>query len=115
MPPVMCVYMPGKPTQTVSKFLAQVRQQWVEWVKEVDVIAIVGVRPNLIENYVWQPVLSCRAEVWYVGGKDGDYHQLADSLGNRLKYLAPTFDQAIDQITGSLCSQLEMNLLIVAR
>lgn len=102
VPPVMSVYMPEKPTQTVSRFLTQVRQQWADWVKEVAVVALIGVRPNLIESYVWQPVLDCQAEVWYVGGKDGDYHQLQDYLGGRLKYLAPRFDQAIDQITNGL-------------
>lgn len=102
VPPVMCVYMPGKPTQTVPRLLTQIRQQWAERVKEVDVVAIISVRPNLIEGYVWKPILDCQAEVWYVGGKDGDYRQLQDSVGDRLKYLAPRFNQAIDQIIAGL-------------
>ncbi len=66
VPPVMCVYMAGKPTQTVPRFLIQVRQQWAEWVKEADVVAVIGARPNLIETYVWRPILDCQAEIWYV-------------------------------------------------
>lgn len=102
IPPVMCVYMPGKPTQTASKLLTRVRQEWAEWVKEVDVVVIIGVRPYLMESYVWQPILDSQAEVWYVGGRDRDYHQLEHSLGDRLKYLAPRFDEAIEQITTDL-------------
>jgi len=102
VPPIMCVYMPGKPTQTVRRFLTQIRQQWAEWVKEADVVAIIGVRPNLVESYVWKPILDCQAEVWYVGGKDGNYPQLQDSVGDRLKYLASRFNQAIDQIIAGL-------------
>jgi hypothetical protein len=102
VPPVMCIYMPGKPTQTVPRLLRQIRQQWAERVKKVDVVAIIGVRPNLIEGYVWKPILDCQAQVWYVGGKEGDYRQLQDFVGDRLKYLAPGFNQAIDQIIAGL-------------
>lgn len=102
VPPAMCVYMPDKPTQTVPRFLTQIRQQWAEWLKEVDVVAIIGVRPNLVEGYVWKPILDCQAEVWYVGDKGGDYRQLQDSVGDRLKYLAPRFNQAINQIIAGL-------------
>ena len=103
VPPVMCGYMPGKPTQVAPRFLTQIRKQWAEWMKEVDVVAIIGVRPNLSEDYVWKPILYCQAEVWYVGGKDGDYHQLHDLVGDRLRYLSLRFNQAIDQIIAGLC------------
>lgn len=102
VPPVMCVYMPGKPVQTTPGFVAQVRQEWANWMKVTDAVAIIGIRPNLDESYVWQPIMESQAEVWYVGGQDGDYLQLKSRLGGRFKYLAPEFESAIEIILDNL-------------
>jgi hypothetical protein len=98
IPPVMCVYMPGKPTQTVEKALTQARQEWATWAKSVDFITVIGVRPNLREEYVWRPILESSAEVCYVGGETGDYIDLAKGLARRLGPTRPTFEDAIDEI-----------------
>jgi hypothetical protein len=102
MPPVMCAYMPGKPTQTTPSFISQVRNEWANWMKETDALTVIGVRPNLIERYVWQPIMESQATVWYVGGQDGDYLQLKSRLGDRFKHLAPTFESAIATILDNL-------------
>jgi hypothetical protein len=102
IPPAMCVYMPGKPTQTAPRFVAQVRQEWARWMEGTDIVTIIGVRPNLAESYVWKPIMDSHAEVWYVGGEDGEYLQLKNSMGNRFKHVAYTFDTGIKIVLDEL-------------
>ena len=102
IPPVMSVYMPEKPTQTVSRFLVQVRNEWAKWVGETDIVIVIGVRPLLAEEYIWQPILDSSAKVWYIGGKDGDYRQFRDYLGARLTYVTSTFEEGIGQLIAGI-------------
>ena len=98
LPPAMCVYMPGKPTQSAGEAINNMRNQWANWMLQSDVVFVIGVRPNLGERYVWQPIIDSRAIVWYVGGRDGEYDDLQKYLNYRLIYIKPTFSEAIDEI-----------------
>ena len=102
IPPLMSVYMPGKPTQVTNPLLPQVRAEWASWVAECDVVVTIGVRPNLQEDYVWRPITDSRAEVWYIGGKDGQYFDLEDCIGDRIRHFASTFDEGIDPLLARL-------------
>lgn len=102
IPPVMCVYMPGKPTQTMWEFLRQVRQEWADWVRESDVVVVIGARPILEEDYVWQPMADSNAEVWYMGGADGDYKRFRSRLAGRMTHLASTFEDGIEALVARL-------------
>ena len=98
IPPVMSVYMPGKPTQTARRFLDQARREWADWVAGSDVVVAIGARPVLEEEYVWRPMAQSSCEVWYIGGIGGEYEQLQQLLSGRLTYLASKFDDAIQPL-----------------
>lgn len=102
IPPVMSVYMPGKPTQTETNFLAQVRREWADWVAGSGVLVAIGVRPVLEEEYVWRPITDSSCEVWYIGGTGDDYMRLEQLLSGRMTHLASTFDDAIQPLIGRL-------------
>ena len=102
IPPVMSVYMPGKPTQTMSEFLTHGRQEWADWVKDSSFVVVIGARPVMAEAYVWQPIADSDSEVWYIGGADGDYDEFRDRLSGRLTHLASTFEGGMGALVARL-------------
>ncbi len=102
VPPVMSVYMPGKPTQTSTGILSRIRSEWQEWTESVAAVVVIGAKPILKETYIWQPIISGNSKIYWVGGRDGDYEELAAKLADRLVFLAPTFEAGLTEVLAVL-------------
>ncbi len=98
IPPMMSIYMPGKPTQSGSDFLDQVRSEWAQWVSKCSVVIVIGVRPLLAEGHVWDPIVESDAEVWYVGSESGDFLALRERLSSRLVRVGKRFGLSMDPL-----------------
>ena len=66
------------------------------WINDSDYIITIGVRPNLQDEHIWRPILSSKAMVWFVGGKNST-QQLEKLLrNNRFEFISDTFNGAIN-------------------
>jgi hypothetical protein len=53
LPPVMCLFMPGKPIQVSAGSISAIQAAWREQVARAEKVAVVGVFPNAEDNHVW--------------------------------------------------------------
>lgn len=98
IPPAMSLFARGKFNPVSNNFIAQLRHQWANWVAGSHVITIVGVRPLLVDNHVWDPILTGEGDIWYVGGRSGDYDELTRQVGRRLVHLADRFAEGLPSL-----------------
>jgi hypothetical protein len=79
--------------------LNRIREHWRQIVRDADVVIVIGARPNLDDNHVWDPILESTADVWQVGGSSGDdFEEYESKLGRRFSKLGDTFDGAIPNL-----------------
>lgn len=67
LPPVMCLYMEGKPTQVATGTVKAIQKTLRDEISAAKAIAVVGVHPNPEDTYIWDSIASCQGQVGYVG------------------------------------------------
>lgn len=65
--PAMAHYAPGKAVQIAQPVIQQIQASYAQSVESAESIAIVGVRPNMDDQHVWQPLSKARGHVIIVG------------------------------------------------
>lgn len=94
VPPAISLYTTGKASLTGPRVLTAIREKWRSAVEQADVVIPIGVRVVLADKHVWEPIVDSRADVWFVGGQEGDFADLQDQLEDRLTVLGATFAEA---------------------
>jgi len=103
IPPAMSLFAPGKPTPVAPSFVAETRRQWATWIKSASLVIIIGARPLLADNHIWDPLLTGSVEVWYVGGTaDDQYRDFKSRMGDRLIHIADRFPQGFGPLVRRL-------------
>jgi len=67
--PVMSIYMKGKPLQIAKTVIKKLQSNWQNEIKKAKNIILVGVRPNLEDNHIWDHISSSDAKIFYCGGE----------------------------------------------
>jgi hypothetical protein len=99
MPPAISLFSPGKPTPVSPDELDRIRTAWRQSAEQSDVIIVVGARPVLADDHVWDPILASGADVWHIGGTSGtDFEQFRAQLGRRYTKLACTFSDGLSPL-----------------
>ncbi len=65
--PAMAVFMEGKPVQSCPGIIRDLQTRWAELVSEVEVVGLIGVRPNPDDAHIWEPLASTNARLVVVG------------------------------------------------
>ncbi len=95
IPPSMSFYAPGKHTPVGAEAITSVRQEWASACAQADAIFLVGCRPSDADEHIFRPIVSSRASVFMVGGKNSaEFMEFSTALGARLKYIADRCDIA---------------------
>lgn len=67
LPPVMCLYIEGKPTQVATGTVKAIQKILQDEISIAKAIAVVGVYPNPEDTHIWDSIASCQGQVGYVG------------------------------------------------
>ena len=104
LPPAMSLFAPGKPTPVATSFIDETRRQWAEWVRHATAVVVIGVRPVLADTHLWQPIISSKAQVWWIGTASGlDYDILSDQLSeSRLYPIESLFETSLPWLERTL-------------
>jgi hypothetical protein len=99
LPPVMCLFMPGKPIQVSAGSISAVQAAWREKVLTADRVAVVGVFPNVEDTHVWDTLAKVPGELVYVGAAEPFEKWVAEYRSGRpARLLAERFDAAFDSL-----------------
>lgn len=94
LPPVMSLFMKGKPVQVSPQSVAAIQQEWGSAVLRASTIIVVGVNPNPEDSHIWDPLATTAADLWYCGAP-AQFHQWSKSHRSRsTRYLGGTFEEA---------------------
>lgn len=67
--PVMCFYMKNKPTQLNPSLIRRLQSKWQQEVMNADRILIIGVKPNLDDQHIWNFLSITNAKIGYIGSE----------------------------------------------
>jgi hypothetical protein len=90
IPPMLSLYAPGKPTPVAARAVEQIRQKWEAWLKQSDVIVVIGARVLPRDDHIYRPLKKARGQIWYVGNRR-DFHPT-----RRFEWFGERFDKALD-------------------
>jgi len=65
--PAMAAYMEGKPVHSCQNAIKQLQEWWKNAVERAETIGIIGVKPNVSDVHIWQPLASTDAELIVIG------------------------------------------------
>lgn len=80
VPPILSVFMEGKPVQTNPPFVAEIQTIWGDMVRRADAVGIIGVRPHPADAHIWTPLAETSARLVVIGN-EAEYRQWADAAG----------------------------------
>jgi hypothetical protein len=98
----MSLFMKDKPVQAGPSWIKAIQAGWRDAVAQAEKVAIVGVRPNPMDEHLWEAVAATAAEVLFIGdeaaitGWASQYRRTAGPT----RILGARFDQAIDELLG---------------
>jgi hypothetical protein len=90
IPPMLSVYAPGKPTPVGANVVESLRRRWELWVKQSDVIVVIGARILNRDEHIYRPLKRASGQIWYVGDRN-DFH-----IPRPFVPVGRRFDEAID-------------------
>lgn len=67
LPPVMCLFMKGKPSQVSPGTIVAIQEAWRTLVARAEKVAIVGVHPNEEDAHLWDALGNTPASLLYIG------------------------------------------------
>lgn len=67
IPPVLAIFMQGKPCQTSPDLLVEIQQDFKTAVLSAQRIGIVGVHPHHVDAHLWEPLADTSADLFYCG------------------------------------------------
>jgi hypothetical protein len=102
LPPMLSLYAPGKPTPVGANVVEPLRRRWELWVKQSDVIVVIGARILNRDEHLYRPLKKASGQIWYVGDRN-DFH-----IPRPFVPVGRRFDEAID-------GELKKRLLAMAR
>jgi hypothetical protein len=69
VPPVIAVFMEGKPVQSSPAFLTGLQSRWAQDVAHADVVGLVGVGLNRADQHIWKPLEDSSARCVVIGNQ----------------------------------------------
>lgn len=102
IPPAMSLYAPGKSSPVAPEEILRSRQCWTDWSRSADVTIIVGARPNLDDEHVWQGVLEGRSEVWFIGDAASALTLEHEAGAGRVSHLGEYFEPSLPSLTSRI-------------
>ena len=99
--PSMCLFMNSKPTQISYDFIRNQQSRWKNLVLNAKKILIIGVRPFLNDNHIWEALTQTEASVGFIGSEEhynnwineGRNENNSIHIGNRWNQV---FDESIN-------------------
>lgn len=67
IPPVLAIFMQGKPCQTSPGLLLSLQQEFKSAVLSASRIGVIGVHPHPVDTHIWQPLAQTHGEIFYCG------------------------------------------------
>lgn len=105
LPPVMCYYMNPKLVQVASGWLNDHQQEWQSHVASAEKVAIVGVRPNVADEHLWNALASTEAELLYVGNAEQFQEWSSDVRNGRpSRVIGHRFGDSVDALIEEMLS-----------
>ncbi len=102
--PVMCLFMKGKPLNIAYSNIKHLQESWTEKVLNINTkhIFIIGVRPLIEDQHIWQPLAKTSASLYYIGDQDQweEWHE-SNKIKNGI-YLGQFFHTAFDYLLEKL-------------
>lgn len=100
--PAMCMFTLNKPSQISPHIFAGYRQKWAEKVSQAKRIVLVGVRPHVPDQHIWEPLASTDGAVYFVGSSSDYENWLPSRNGRASTYLGKKFADTLDGIVNVL-------------
>lgn len=94
--PAMAIFMQGKPVKSHPELINQLQTWWAEAVLKADMVGIVGVRPNMEDNHIWDALGQTPADLVVIGDCEA-YQQWARSSrsGKTTRVVGDRFSPAL--------------------
>lgn len=71
LPPVMCLFMEGKPTSVSPGSIAALWEAWRAAALAAESVILVGVQPHAVDAHIWEPLTATPARLFCVAGRSG--------------------------------------------
>ena len=99
--PVLGLYSPDKPSIVAPAKLQDLRNTLAERIKRATAVVLIGLRPNLRDPHLWEPVAQSQASKIVYVGAEGHYETLRKLQGSAV-HLAPTFEAGAHLVLDAL-------------
>jgi len=100
--PAMCMFTLNKPSQISPGIFAERQRKWGELVNAADKVIVIGIRPNIQDEHIWQPLAETAAKLHFVGNESQLKAWLPRRIGGETNFMGSTFEATINNITEEL-------------
>ncbi len=105
LPPVMCLFMEGKPSQVSPGTVVAMQEAWRSVVATAEKVAIVGVHPNPVDAHLWDALAATQARLLFIGDEKAfsDWaasHRPKGESEVMASSFAQGFNRLVDEILG---------------
>lgn len=103
IPPVLAIFMQGKPCQTSPALLGQWQQDFKAAVLSAKRVGIVGVHPHHVDAHIWQPLADTQADLFYCGDQAAfDAWAKAHRTSGKASVIGTSFSASVSALVSAL-------------
>lgn len=100
--PVMSLFMMGKPLAVAASAIRELQNSWREKILSAKNIFIIGVRPLIEDDHIWQPLSMTSAKLHYVGEQSQWEEWLHTRKSIKQEYLGNYFNSSFNLLLEKL-------------
>jgi hypothetical protein len=103
IPPVLAIFMEGKPCQTSPELLGRWQHEFETAVLSADRVGIIGVHPHSVDTHVWRPLAQAPGDLVYCGNEAAfDAWTKAHRASGATKFVGDRFGESVDNLVAAL-------------
>ena len=103
LPPVMCLFMQGKPSQVSPGTIVAIQEAWHALVAKAKKVAIVGVHPNEEDAHLWDALGNTPADLFYIGDVKAFENWCARNRRNKpFEVIGTKFKEGFNQLVAEI-------------
>ena len=100
--PAMCLYAKNKPLAIAPSQIKEAQKKWKDITEKADKVFIIGVKPNVEDKHIWEPLANSEAHLYYVGLEEDFSNWTTEHRSNNHTYLGSTWEKTHDEILREL-------------
>lgn len=104
LPPVMNIYMKGKPLNVSLSSINSLQGTWCNYINHAKIIFVIGVNPIPEDTHIWNVLQKTPLPIFFICDQNSAHNWITANSKSNCEYIGSYFEQSVEKIIEKISS-----------